>query len=112
MNCSNLTDISGNKCTFITGANCAVRNCTDNIISPSSTNCNTYLSTCLFNGTSCISPQADCATYTPTGATDAAKAVICNNLLNTSGAKCTYITGSLNCTNTMACTEYILPKGS
>ena len=76
--------------------------------SPSAANCKAYLSTCLYNGASCIAPVADCASYTPTGATDAAKAAICNSLSNTGPARCTYI-GGPNCVNAQAaCTSYTL----
>ena len=101
--CSNLNDRSLNKCTFTSGPNCSARTCTDTVTSPNAANCKAYLSTCLFNGTSCIVPDADCANYTPTGVTDAAKAAICNSLTNSGGAKCTYITGSTGCINAAAC---------
>ena len=64
VNCANLTDTSGNKCTFVIGAaKCAARACTDTIASPSVANCIAYLSSCVFNGSACVAAQADCASY-------------------------------------------------
>ena len=54
VNCANLTDTSGKKCTFVSGPKCAARACTDTIANPSIANCAAYLSSCVFNGSACV----------------------------------------------------------
>ena len=56
INCANLVDTSGNKCTFSSGSKCAARACSDTISNPSAAICKAYLSTCIFNGSACIAP--------------------------------------------------------
>ena len=109
INCSNLIDsISGQYCTYVGGTKCAARACTDAISNPSAANCGAYIPNCLFNGSTCIAPEADCANYTPYGANDAAKASICNSLSKSGPVKCTYFAGSSKCVNTGACNSYNL----
>ena len=92
-------------CGFVAGAAaCSEKTCGDVIANPSTSVCTAYLSTCYFNGTSCVVKPAPtvCFLYILTNAT------ACNNLLNnnTPPAACGYREGNTNCTD-KACVDVI-----
>ena len=106
--CNATSDGAGNYCGFATGGlACKAKACTDVISSPSAATCTAYLSGCLFNGTSCITPGA-CDTYIAAGANETEKATYCNILSGAvPSARCTYITGA-NCSLAVACSSYTI----
>ena len=86
-----MKDTSGSTCGFITGASaCSAKTCGDVISKPSVSVCEAYLSTCIFDGTNCLTLGA-CSTYAKN------TAALCNSLKDASGNKCGFKAGASFC---------------
>ena len=61
--CKLTSDGIGNSCGWVTGGvACKAKECTDTIATPSATICTQYISSCAFNGITCVLPSL-CSSY-------------------------------------------------